>query len=376
MTKYILYYIIFISFCHIMEQTSKNHRNVALSAMLVASIAALNAGSDTNTKVPEKARAALCKVFKSPKLRPESGSVPPKWAIAGPSAELMTHSSDRSECNRHAEGNGNYEIPERLNGNYRILYPQTYAVDENGRYDLWLHFHGSEMFEAEWLKEMRNTILVTLHQRGLSGVYLKRFESPHQWQQLQNVISAAVSRHYDTDSRPRRIGLSGWSAGCGALKKISDFDMEHVDAMLLLDGVHGTYRGANNEPIYDYTRFRHATSLPVNFPVYSQLASLGGRFMGISHSSVPCSGTCQRGDKSYASTTATARNMIWAVGGTEADMAPKAFDPEHTDAPYYTYDQGNFHVAGHRGASGNDHCTVFNDVVPFLKKAKTEAGFE
>ena len=362
-----------------MRKNSLNYWPLALPAILAAGgIAAISVRSCMSEEVPERARGALNKIFEAPASKPvippERGSVPPKWAIAGPSPELMTH-SDRPECDRHAEDNGNYEASERLNGDYRILYPQTYAV-ENGKYDLWLHFHGSEMFEAEWLKEMRDTILVTLNQRGLSGVYLKRFESPYQWRQLETTISAAVSRYYDTNARPRRIGLSGWSAGCGALKKISDFDMEHIDAMLLLDGVHGTYQGPDNEPIYDYTRFPYATSLPVNFPVYSQLASLGGRFMGISHSSIPCSGTCRGGDKSYASTTATARNMIWAVGGTEEDVAYKETKTEDPYAVYNTYDQGHFHVVERKGGDGPAHCRVFDDVAPLLKKAKTEAGFK
>ena len=152
--------------------------------------------------------------------------------------------------------------------------------------------------------------------------------------------------------------------------------MQHIDGIICLDGLHGTYVGPDNEPIHDFPRFRFAKRLPLNLPDYSLLAALGSRFLGISHSSIPCSGTCRAGDTSYASTTATARNMIWAVGGMEEDVAYEPTKTEDPYAVYNTYDQGHFHVVERKGGDGPAHCRVFDDVVPLLKKAKTEAGFE
>jgi len=378
-----------------MPKSQEKRRNFAFPAMVAASAMALGTTGDVGEKVREKARVQFNDLIEAPEpkrvMRPERGSKPPKWAIAGPARDLMTH-SDLPECDRKTDDYGAYDSPQKLRGHwenhngetmegllmgkdYRVLYPKQNPVTDS-EYDLWVHFHGSKLFQTEWVKEMRKTVLVTLHQRGLSGVYLERFKMPYQWRQVREKVSQAVSEHYETEANPRRVGLSGWSAGCAAVQRITDFDMSNIDGMILLDGVHGTYRGPNNEIMRDYSRFRHAASLPVNLPDYSLLAALGARFMGISHSSIPCSGTCQAGDKSYASTTATARNMIWSVGGTEEDLAYKKTETDDPYAVYNTFDLEGLHVIQRKGADGNAHCRVFDDVPPLLKKAKTEAGFE
>lgn len=368
-----------------------------MPSVMAASIVAFGTHGDQAT-VPCEGTEAPFNDFteKAPALkiqRPERGSLPPKWAIAGPSADLMTHSG-LSVCDQNQpEHYGFYEAPEAVRGTlqnnqgemiegllldsrYRIMYPLKSPL-KDAKYDLWVHFHGRRFFEREWIKVMRKTILVTLHIPGLSGGYIKEFSMPHHWNSVQRKISEAVSARYRTKADVYRTGLSGWSAGCAALERISVPEMPFIDGMICLDGLHGTYRGPDNEAIRDFSRFRQAVHLPLNLPDYSLMAALGGKFLGISHSSVPCSGTCQAGDTSYASTTATARNMIWSVGGTQADLDYSKTDTgDDPYAVYNRYDQGHFHVIARKGADGAAHCRVFDDVAPFLEKAKKEVGFE
>ncbi|MBN2306866.1 hypothetical protein JXD20_02675 [Candidatus Peregrinibacteria bacterium] len=380
-----------------MPKFSNHQRGIVIASMGAASLATLGTSAYLNQS-RKKLNAEFSVLanslpeIKTPK-RPKPGSRPPKWAITGPDNGLMTH-SDLPECTKfEPDSYGAYTAPDKVRGyrpdkwndmtegllldsDYRIMYPTANPV-EDSQYDLWIHFHRPDLFQKEWITEMRKTILVTLHLHGFSQVYIDALEQSYDWKQIRDRISQAVANHYNMGVIPRRIGLSGFSAGCAALQRIDSFEPGGVDAMICLDGFHGTYRGPDNEPITDYSRFRQAVDLPVNLPDYTLAAADGEKFLGISHSSIPCSGTCQSGHVSYASTTATARNMIWFVGGTADDLAYTEEDnPEDPYTVYNTYDQGNFHVIERRGADGPAHCRVFKDVPSFLKKAKKETGFQ
>ena len=282
--------------------------------------------------------------------RPAAKTLPPAWAIAGPTPELMTN-GDYSSCNLGTlDGYGNYEKPKSYETgpltDYRILFPRDNPI-QDGKYDVWFQFHSNEPFWKEWTKVMERTVLVTLKLTGRSGVYSGQFTTPSDWYMLRNTISEAVAQHYGQKSaKAGRIGLSGFSAGCGALQKISDFS-QNIDSMICLDGIHATYQDTQHHSVTDRRQFKSASDLPTAFPDFSRMAADGRKFLGITHSSVPHSilpGKDDKPDIFFSSTTATASKMIWWVGGSEPARIPD--QPKGPYDAYRRYDQGDFHVIG------------------------------
>jgi hypothetical protein len=274
----------------------------------------------------------------------------------------------------HSQTNESGEAEGKLD--YKILFPKENPI-KDGNYDVWFQFHENERFMREWVKVMRSTVLVTLHIPGKSGVYEKEFQSPSQWKMTRDMISDFVARQYgQKTASPKRIGLSGFSAGCGPLERIGSYGISGIDSMICLDGFHGTYKDAQHQSITDKSKFKWATNLPTPIPDFLRIAADGNKFLGITHSSVPNSCQPAKDDKPetcYSSTTAIASKMIWWVGGEEP-----AHIPDSSDAPYSayrTYDQGSLHVIGGKGGDGPAHSCQFQFLSELLEEVKKERGF-
>jgi hypothetical protein len=149
-------------------------------------------------------------------------------------------------------------------------------------------------------------------------------------------------------ARARKIGLSAWSAGYGAIQTIlsQSYGRGRVDAVILLDGLHGGYAGKSLDE-RQLGPFIH----------FARAAATGEKFMFVSHSSIIPPG--------YASTTETAQLLIAKVGGKPRPATPRASDPMGLEL-IGRYDRGNFHVRGYSGNGKLDHCAqigLYRDVL-------------
>ncbi|MCD2424025.1 hypothetical protein LQ567_14700 [Niabella pedocola] len=110
--------------------------------------------------------------------------------------------------------------------------------------DLLIHFHGMgyvPAYAAE--KSKTNLVAVSVNLGSGSGAYARPFQNDTVFKKLVMAVWRSVQEQLGNQIRQRRIILSGFSAGYGAIRSIlSGADgFEAVNAVLLLDGLHASY---------------------------------------------------------------------------------------------------------------------------------------
>jgi hypothetical protein len=205
-----------------------------------------------------------------------------------------------------------------------------------------------------------------------SGLYESRFAIPGALDDLVKRIEDKASAKAETELKVGRIALSSWSAGYGSLSSIlarAD-NVERVDAVLVLDGIHGGFQGSG--------RVVHPLAI-ASFVGFAEKAVAGTKLMMITHSSIPTS--------EYCSSTESADALLSAVGATRSEVDASA-QPPHVTFPlavsafpskerrWLTVKSaahvGNFHVLGCTGDGKGDHIAHLAQmsvtVLPELKK--------
>jgi hypothetical protein len=231
----------------------------------------------------------------------------------------------------------------------QLIMPQKGGVTASGSFDVMFHFHGHEAVRKEWIQVMDGAVLVGVTLGTGSGPYEVAFRGTGAFERLVDSVEKAVAKKTGkARARARKIGLSGWSAGYGAVGQIinSSYGKRHVDSVVLLDGLHSGYSGSSlNQAQLD------------PFIQFARRAAASQRFMFVSHSSIIPPG--------YASTTETANFLIHKLGGNPRKTRPRRGDPMGLDL-ISRYTRGNFHVRGYAGNDTLDHCAhigLFRDVL-------------
>jgi hypothetical protein len=180
-----------------------------------------------------------------------------------------------------------------------------------------------------------------------SGPYESTFSDPGAFERLVKNVEQALSTEVRR-AKVRRIGLSAWSAGYGAVQEIlrQRAWRERVDTVVLLDGMHAGYLGEGlNEVQLE------------PFVAFAQKAAANKALMIVSHSSIIPPG--------YASTTETANYLINELGGRPQRAKARASDPMGLEL-LDRFDKGGFHVRGYAGGSELDHCAhlgLYRDIL-------------
>ncbi len=269
----------------------------------------------------------------------------------GRATQVQKSSRERgvNPCNTPDPGFGIYERWSRQIPMGQLIMPQKGGLTRGGGFDVMFHFHGHEAVRKEWVQVMNGAVLVGVTLGTGSGPYETAFRGTHAFERLVAGVEEAVAAHAGRKKAyARKIGLSGWSAGYGAVGQIinSSYGRSKVDSVVLLDGLHSGYNGSSlNE-----------TQL-APFIAFARRAAAGQRFMFVSHSSIIPPG--------YASTTETANFLIHKLGGRPHKTRPRAGDPMGLDL-IARYTRGNFHVRGYAGNDTLDHCAhigLFRDVL-------------
>ncbi len=156
--------------------------------------------------------------------------------------------------------------------------------------------------------------------------------------------------------KPRRIALSGWSAGYGSVFRILDrpANVARIDAVLLADGLHAGFEPGNQ---YD----RHVSfDQMAPFVAYADEAVAGRKLFAVTHSAIPTP---------YASTTETADYLLAQESLERSPSKEPA--PRPRMLPRTRADSGDFHVMGFAGANEAAHCDhlhAFGEtLLPYLK---------
>lgn len=163
-----------------------------------------------------------------------------------------------------------------------LFMPRNFEVVDGG-FDLILFFHGNPDIVKEAVPQAGINALVHVTNLGVgSSPYQSRYIVPDSLLALIAYIEQEVPKlGLPKGLVARRVALASWSAGYGAIHSIL-LDPDHlarVDALLVLDGIHGGFR-PNTERGVD-----PSTIAP--FLKFAEMAVKGERLMMITHSAIP-----------------------------------------------------------------------------------------
>jgi hypothetical protein len=182
-----------------------------------------------------------------------------------------------------------------------LLAPKSFSTGD-GSYDLLLHFHGDVAMVRESVEAAGVNAIVAIVNWGVgSAIYKRKYEQEGQFERLLVQINKAVRRRGVKKPKLRRLALSAWSAGYGAIKSILEHrkaphaDRDPLDAVIVLDGIHCGFRSDG--------RLNEASLLPM---VRLARAAVEEQLMFLAtHSQIETHG--------YASTTQTAEVLLRAI---------------------------------------------------------------
>lgn len=269
----------------------------------------------------------------------------------GPATQKQKSADERgvNPCNTPDPGFGVYSKWNRGVSLGQMILPVRGGVGAGGEFDAVIHFHGHEAVRKEWVKVMDGAMLVGIDLGNGSGPYENTFADRSVFKRLLQSIEDTVSVHTGRKAvRLRRLGLSAWSAGYGAVQRILEDPAmrQRIDAVVLLDGLHCGYRPDSlNEPQL------------APFIEFARLAAAGKKLMFVSHSSIIPPG--------YASTTETANFLVDRLGARSVAARPRRGDPLGLEL-ISQFSRGGFHVRGFSGNGKLDHCAqigLYRDVL-------------
>jgi hypothetical protein len=240
-------------------------------------------------------------------------------------------------CMTPDPGFGVYDGWQSVSGGHMIA-PKHGGVTKTGGFDLVVHFHGHEPIRKEFVKSAKGVVLVGVDLGIGSGAYANGFASPHVFTDLLASVEAAMSKRTGKKAFVRKLALSSWSAGYGAIEQILRQPAgKRVDALVLLDSLHAGYADEQQKTL----------KVPQIEPfiAFAKRAAAGHAFMFMSHSSIIPPG--------YASTTEVASYVVGELHG-KLHKAKKhdVLGLEMIDR----FDRGGFHVRGYEGDDKPDHC--------------------
>ncbi len=248
-----------------------------------------------------------------------------------------------NECNPYDfAGLGPYAPYRKLRVG-RIAIPQKGGHTKDFGYDVIVHFHGLNAMRMT-LTQVASGVAFAGVDLGInSGAYSEPFSSPEAWPQLKRSIESALkAQSGDERAHIRHLALTAWSAGYGAVNEILKRDMDGIDAVVLLDGLHAAW---------DPTHRNHSTGADVIAgPVaptleFAKLALKGEKIFVFSHSEID--------PVTYPSTRLTA-DMLMRELGLKRHGVHEAAD---RFGLYGTVDTRGVHIWSYRGNDKPAHCT-------------------
>lgn len=255
-----------------------------------------------------------------------------------------------------------------------VLYVPPDFESEDGQFDLLIHYHGNVQMVEESVALAKLNALVLIYNYGEgSGKYSKPLMSPRAF---DNVLDGTEKRATELglrNPRIRRIALMSWSAGYGALYRIleSRSRTDRVDAVLMMDSLHGSFRGAAKGKVSDISLRP--------FVRFAERARAGEKLMVLTHTAIET--------QDYPDTTTSANALLEQVGVERKSVDPETASPAPVEIPVVLHafpagrtwmrvideaHEGGFHVYGCEGKAEGDHIAhlaqISETVLPSLVK--------
>jgi hypothetical protein len=231
------------------------------------------------------------------------------------------------------------------------------AAARSGEADVVIHFLGASWLPEYAVSKLRgNPVAAVVNIGAGSGIYDRSFSDPAAFDTQLAAISRAISSASNKPARIRRITLSGFSAGHGAIRAIlrEPRHFARVYAVLLLDGMHTSY-------VPEGTVIEKGGTLdPKNldaFIRFAQAAMRGDKAFVVTHSEI-FPGT-------FASTTETADYLLNAVGLKRKPVL--SWGPRGMQQ-LSEVRVGKFELLGFAGNSAPDHIDHLHGMPEFLSR--------
>jgi hypothetical protein len=184
-----------------------------------------------------------------------------------------------------------------------LLLPKSF-VPEGGAYDLLIHFHGNQRIVLESAEHVGLNAAVAVINYGVgSAVYRDPYTQSGAFEQLLGQIKTGLKSRGVQEPKLRRLALSSWSAGFGAIESILTFRRapdghDPLDAVLALDGIHAGF--VDDDP----GRLKEQAVIP--FVRAARAALDGDMLLIMTHSAIDTHG--------YASSKRTQRFILEQLG--------------------------------------------------------------
>ncbi|KYF77989.1 hypothetical protein BE17_49900 [Sorangium cellulosum] len=262
-----------------------------------------------------------------------------------------------------------------------VLFTPDSFRPTGSSYDLLLHFHGNTQLVRESAEVAGLNAAVAVINLGIgSGAYEDLYAQPGVYESLLADIDRALAQRGLPTPRLRRVALSSWSAGYGAVAKILELrrGTDTLDAILVTDGIHCGFApeqpsGLNTLQLASFARA-------------AQLAASGQLLFTITHSEID--------PIAYASSSATASYLLGAAAGHPVEREPARDAPPHLRLraaegavskklekqmiPTTEASLGGLHVRGFRGNTPEHHMAhllqMASTVLPELVERWREGG--
>lgn len=232
----------------------------------------------------------------------------------------------------------------------QMIMPHKGGITKSGGFDVVIHFHGHEPIRKEFVKTAKGAVLVGIDLGIGSGAYSKAFAAPNVFPALLQSIERGMAQHTgNKNAHIRKLALSSWSAGYGAIEQIlRQPASKKVDSVILLDSLHAGY--------VDEQAGTLKVEMIEPFIEFAKRAAAKKVFMYMSHSSIIPPG--------YASTAETAAYVVKQLKGKPKKSTRQ--DVLGLDM-YERFDKGFFKMRGYTGNDKPDHCAHIGLMADIMK---------
>jgi hypothetical protein len=223
----------------------------------------------------------------------------------------------------------------------KLMIPQKGGHTADMGFDVLVHFNGAEA-ARRLLTQVAKGVVVLLVDRLNGGQYANAMSSKDSLPVMRKGIEAALkSFTKNQKAHIRRFGISAWSAGTQAIDKLLGQEPEGLDAIVIMDGLHGAWK-------LFAPREQKTGSLDPRFVeheiAYMKRAQKGELTFVLTHSRI--------NPGTYPSTYATADSILEQLSLVRTPVDPGS-DPYGQTS---TVDEKGLHVWGYKGNDVKAHC--------------------
>ncbi|HZO12318.1 MAG TPA: hypothetical protein VFB62_03645 [Polyangiaceae bacterium] len=248
------------------------------------------------------------------------------------------------------------DVRER-SGNGSLYVPPHFAPD-GSEFDLLVHFHGSATVVEQSVNAAKLNALVYVVSKEKGKNYWKQFGPPGSFAAMLSQIEADVDKRGLPDAKVRRVAVSSWSVGYGAISQMLSFDaaVERLDAVLILEGLVAGWLDENKRERVDPNKI-------TPFVRFAELAVDDKKLFVITHSNAKT--------RDYASTRTVTDTMLEQLNiereptkGAPPKPKFEAATKQFPKGPVWleaatTAHKGGFYVLAYKGENPELHIAHF-----------------